>query len=407
MEGFRGWRGISLKIRTFFQRLEKTSSMLGVKIDTVQFFTSSGGNASIGLLCSPMKTLSVQKFASHNTAATYPSGTVGLNSFFYIERPPIEEQTVIEINKPGALIRIQAPKEMGKTSLLLRTLNHTVDQGYRTVTLNFAQIDFALLGNLDLFLRFLCASAAQQLHLEPKLDEYWDADIGSKVSCSIYFRCYLLEQINAPIVLAFDEFDRIFEYPDVAGDVLALLHSWYEDAKRTPIWQKLRLIVVHSTEVYIPLQLYQPPFNIGVHVQLKDFDLNQVEKLAAKYQLNWQESSESKKIIDLVGGQPALIQIALYHLSQKEITLEKLLETAATPKGVYHLHLCNQWSILQQEPELADSFKILLQTNKPLQLKPIVAYKLSGMGLIKQIGDEAIVSCELYRSYFTKTFVAI
>ena len=338
---------------------------------------------------------------------TYPSGAVPLSSHFYVERPPIEEQVYEEINKPGALIRIKAPKEMGKTSLLLRILSHAVNQGYRTITINFEQIDCVILNDLDRFLRFLCASATQQLNLEPKLEEYWDDDIGSKVSCSLYFRCYLLEQIKSPLVLAFDELNQIFEYPQVAKDVLPLFRSWYEDAKITPIWQKLRLIVVHSTEVYIPLQIYQSPFNVGLPIQLRSFELKQVKKLAEKYQLNWQSLEEAEQLINLVGGHPALIQIALYHLSRQEITLEKLLQTASTPEGIYHRHLRRQWLTLQQEPELAEFFNLLLQTNRPIQLKPIIAYKLSSMGLIKQIGHEAIVSCQLYHDYFTKNFMEI
>jgi hypothetical protein len=339
-----------------------------------------------------------------NVSPSYPSGTVALNSFFYIERPPIEEQAYEEISQPGALIRIKASQEMGKTSLLLRILHHAINQDYRTITFNFAQIDCAIVSNLDRFLRFLCASASQQLAVEPKLEEYWDDDIGSKVSCSLYFRCYLLEQIDSPIVLAFDELNRIFEYPQVAKDVLPLLRSWYEDGKRTPIWQKLRLIVVHSTEVYIPLHINQSPFNVGLPIKLKNFDLVQVKKLAEKYKLDWQESEEAEQLISLVGGHPALIQIALYHLSRQEITLEKLLQTASTSEGIYHRHLRRQWLTLQQEPELAEVLKNLLQTNRPLQLKPIIAYKLSSMGLIKQIGDKAIISCELYQDYFTKNF---
>ncbi|MGK7947755.1 MAG: AAA-like domain-containing protein [Xenococcaceae cyanobacterium] len=338
---------------------------------------------------------------------TYPSGAVPLNSPFYIERSPIEEQVYQEIDKPGALIRIKAPKEMGKTSLLLRILARAVERGYRTVTINFEQIDCAILSDLDRFLRFLCATASQQLNLESKLEEYWDDDIGSKVSCSLYFRCYLLEQINTPIVLAFDELNQIFEYPQVAKDVLPLFRSWYEDAKITPVWQKLRSIVLHSTEVYIPLQIYQSPFNVGLPIQLKGFELNQVKELAKKYRLNWQLLEEAEQLIDLVGGHPGLIHIALYHLSRQDITLAKLLQTASTPEGIYHRHLRRQWLTLQQEPELAEFFNLLLQSDRPIQLKPIVAYKLNSMGLIEQIGHEAIVSCKLYQDYFAKNLVEI
>ena len=85
--------------------------------------------------------------------------------------------------------------------------------------------------------------------------------------------------------------------------------------------------------------------------------------------------------------------------------LEKLLQTASTNDGIYHRHLRHQWLTLQQEPELGEFFKIMLQTNHPLQLEPIVAYKLSSIGLIKEVGNEAIVSCKLYRDYFTNNFI--
>ena len=340
-----------------------------------------------------------------NMLPSYPSGAVSLDSLFYIERFSIEKQVYQEIEQPGALIRIKAPKEMGKTSLLLRILNHANNQGYRTVMLNLAQVDRAILGDLARFLRFLCAGATQQLNLEQKLEEYWDEDIGSKVSCSLYFRRYLLQQINSPIVLAFDELNRIFEYPRVAKDVLPLLRSWYEDAKITTIWQKLRLVVVHSTEVYVPLQLHQSPFNVGLPVQLPSFDLDRVKELAEKYQLNWLSCREAEQLMNLVGGHPALIQIALYRLSRQEITLEKLLQTASTHESIFHTHLRRQWLTLQQEPELAKFFYFLLESKQSSQLKPIVAYKLYSMGLIKQMGNKAIVSCKLYQDYFTKNFV--
>ena len=48
----------------------------------------------------------------------FPNGAVALGSPFYIKRSAIEEQVYAEISKPGALVRIKAPQEMGKTSLL-------------------------------------------------------------------------------------------------------------------------------------------------------------------------------------------------------------------------------------------------------------------------------------------------
>ncbi len=330
----------------------------------------------------------------------YPSGSVPLNSPFYLERSSLEEQAYQEIRKPGALIRIKAPREMGKTSLLLRILDNANRQGYCTISLNLEQVERTILSNLNQFLRWLCANIAHQLQRKPMLDEYWDEDLGSKISCTLYFQDYLLESINTPLILALDEVNQIFEHPQVAKDFLPLLRSWYEEAKRLPIWQKLRLIVVHSTEIYVPLQLNQSPFNVGLPVQLDSFSKSEVQQLAQRYGLDWADGEEARQLMAMVGGHPALVNLALYHLSRREITLSQLLETAPTATEIYAHHLQRHWATLQEQPELAQAFDTVLNATEPVPLDPILTHKLSSMGLIKLSGTRALASCELYRRYF-------
>ncbi|WP_199332958.1 AAA-like domain-containing protein [Nostoc sp. FACHB-190] len=342
--------------------------------------------------------------ANQDTSPRYPNGSVPLGSPFYLERAPLEEQVNQEIRKPGALVRIKAPREMGKTSLLMRILDSAKRQGYRTVSLNLEQVDQVILSDLNQFLRWLCANIARQLQLEAKLDEYWDEDLGSKISCTSYVEEYLLKSIGTPLVLALDEVNQIFEHPQVAKDFLPLLRSWYEEAKRLPIWQKLRLIVVHSTEIYVPLQLNQSPFNVGLPIQLNAFSKEEVQQLAQRYELDWSDGDEARQLMDLIGGHPSLVHTAIYHLSQREITLEQLLETAPTATGIYSHHLQRHLVILQERPELARSLNCVICTNEPVELEAIVAYKLSSMGLIKQSGNKVISSCELYRQFYVTTF---
>ncbi len=330
----------------------------------------------------------------------YPNGSVPLGSPFYLERTSIEEPINQEIRKPGALIRIKAPREMGKTSMLVRILDYAKRLDYRTVSLNLEQVDQAILSDLNQFLRWLCANTARQLRLKSKLDEYWDEDLGSKISCTSYFQDYLLESIETPFVLALDEVNQIFEYPQIAKDFLPLLRSWYEEAKTLPIWQKLRLIVVHSTEIYVSLQLNQSPFNVGLPVQLTHFSQEEVQQLAGRYGLDWADGEEARQLMSMVGGHPALVHTALYQLSQKNITLLQLLETAHTADGIYHNHLQRHWATLEKQPELAQALDTVLNAAEPVQLDPILAYKLSSMGVIKQSGDKAIIGCKLYRQYF-------
>lgn len=338
-----------------------------------------------------------------NLLPQYPSGSIPLDSAYYIKRSPIQDQAYAEIKKPGSLIRIKAPQEMGKTSLLLRILDYGSRQGYRTVSLNLQQIDEAILSDLNRFLRWLCANVSHQLKLEPKLDEYWDEDIGAKISCTLYFQDYLLEQIKEPFILALDEVNRIFEHPQVAKDVLPLFRSWYEEAKRFASWRKLRLIVVHSTEIYVPLQLKQSPFNVGLPIQLDCFSLAEVNKLAQCYGINWKEGTEVRQLMNLVGGHPALMSIALYYLSRREVTLIELLETPNDITGIYNYHLQRHWVNLEENPELLLALNSVIKSTEPVPIEPIIAHKLSSMGLIKQVGNKAIPTCELYRqSFLTK-----
>ncbi len=344
--------------------------------------------------------------ANQEMSPRFPSGLLPVDSAYYIEHSSIEAHVCQEIMNPGALIRIKAPQEMGKTSLLLRILDYANRRGYAIVSLNLQeQIDRAILSDLNRFLRWLCANVSRQLQLEPRLDDYWDDDIGSKVSCSLYLRNYVLEQINSPVVLALDEVNQIFEHPQVAKEFLPLLRSWYEDAKRQPIWQKLRLIVVHSTEVYVPLQLHQSPFNVGLPIQLTCFSLDQVQQLAQRFGLNWTDGEQARHLMDVVGGHPALVHLALYHLSRGEVTLAQLLQTASTATGIYYHHLQRHWATLQAQPELASALYTVMSTSEPVQLEPIFAYKLSSMGLIKLDNNKAIPSCQLYRQYFQPKFV--
>jgi hypothetical protein len=330
----------------------------------------------------------------------FPSDSLSLDSPFYLKRSPMEEQAYQEIRKPGALVRIKAPREMGKTSLLLRILDYANRQGYCTVSLNLEQIDESILNDLNRFLRWLCANVSHQLQLEPKLDDFWDEDIGSKVSCTLYFRGYLLKQIDSPLVLALDEVNQIFEHPQVAKDVLPLLRSWYEEAKRLLIWQKLRLVVVHSTEIYVPLQLKQSPFNVGLPIELSSLSLEQVQELAQRYGLDWTDGEEARQLMAMVGGHPALVQIALYYLSRKERTLPELLQTAPTSTGIYSHHLQRYQVILQEQPELLQALHKVMSAGEPVPLESIIAYKLNSMGLIKLDGNKAEPSYELYRRYF-------
>ncbi|NEO58468.1 MAG: protein kinase [Okeania sp. SIO3B5] len=328
-----------------------------------------------------------------------PSGQVPLSSHFYIERSPIESECFQAIVKLNALIRIKAPRQMGKSSLLSRILDYASQQGCRTVYLDFRTIDAEFLENLDQFLQWFCANVSDELDLEEKLEKYWKKVLGVKKRCTKYFEKYLLTEINKPIVLGLDEVDQVFQNPDLATQFFSLLRAWQEQGKNHPDWQRLRLIIVHSKEVYIPLNIHQSPFNVGLGIELPEFNLEQVKDLVQRHGLIW-SNEQIERLMEILGGHPYLVRLALYEIANRKMTLERLLELAPTDEGPYYNHLHRHLLNLQKDENLRTAITKVVNAETPVEIGTIEGFKLRSMGLVKFRGNAVLPLCGLYREYF-------
>jgi len=328
-----------------------------------------------------------------------PGGQVDQASEFYVERPPIERDCYQEILKPGALIRIKAPRQMGKPSLMSRILYQAANQGDRTVSLSFQIADRAIFADLEQFLKWFCANVAIGLQLPHQIAEHWDDILGTKVNCKAYFEKYLLPRLNSALVLGLDEVDLVFQYPGIAADFFGLLRNWHEESKNQEVWKKLRLIVVHSTEVYIPLDINQSPFNVGLPIELPEFTPAQILDLAQRHHLDWDETQVGR-LMELVGGHPYLVRVALYHLSRQEITLDDLWEIAPTESGLYRDHLRRHLWNLEQHSDLYDAMLAVVNQATPVRLSAKLSFQLNSMGLVRLDRNEVVPRCNLYREYF-------
>lgn len=327
-----------------------------------------------------------------------PEGLVRLGSPLYIQRS-VEARCYTTIAQAGALIRIKAPRQMGKTSLMARIVHHAKTLGYRTVRLNLCQAEEPCATNLNHFLRWFSACLSQKLHLSACLDDYWDTDRGSIFNCTTYVQDHILEQIRDPIVIALDDVDHVFQSPDISQGFLAMLRLWYEEAKTTECWEQVRLIIAHSTEDYGRLDIHQSPLNVGLPVELEEFTPEQVSYLVTCQHLD-RPSYLVQPLMALVGGHPYLINLALYHLACQDISLERLLAEAATNTGIYEDHLRRHLVVLQQQPDLAAAFYQVVTAPDPVALETMYTYQLYSMGLLRRQFDAVIPRCELYRQYF-------
>lgn len=328
----------------------------------------------------------------------------------YIERQPIEDKCYKAIVQPGAMIRIKAPQRMGKTLLLEKLLDYARQEGYKVAKLDLKFADINILFELTAFLQWLCVNVSDTLEIEPQLEKYWQDIYGINKNCTRYFQKHILSLSESPLVLAIDNFERLFEYPEIFPQFCLLLRGWYETAKQGDIignlWKKIRLVIVHSTEAYPDLDTNHSPFNVGEVIELPEFNLQQVKALALQLELDGQLEEQSLgELMGLVGGHPYLVQQAITNLRTQQITLEQLLNLAPTEQGIFSDHLRQQLWNLQHNAQLESAYKKVVMANEPVRLDAEVGFKLHSLGLVKFLGNDCVPSCDLYRQYFSARLV--
>ncbi|NEO98113.1 MAG: hypothetical protein F6K58_05335 [Symploca sp. SIO2E9] len=389
--------------RSPFPSQQALATELGLSRDTVRKFLSGRPIDRLNFqeICDKL-TLNWQNIVLIRDDISPPT----LPPDFYVKRPPIESDCCEAIVQPGALLRIKAPQQMGKTWLMHKVLQHAREQGYTTVTLSFDLADSKVFTNLENFSKWFCIAVSQKLELPNHLNNYWEDLLGCNYNNTVYFQNYLLPKVTSPLVLALDKMDIVFEHPEIALDFCKLLRNWHDQARRgdrtSSIWQKLRLIIVHSTEIYRSLDINSSPLNgVGVVVDLPDFNSQQVEQLARQYRLIW-NTNQINQLMELISGHPYLVQLAFNHINYKGITLDQVLAEAATEAGLYGDHLRRHLRNLEQDPDLTRAFCEVLyaEGNKPVQLKPMPAKYLERLGLVKLQGNFAVLRCQLYCDYF-------
>jgi transcriptional regulator with XRE-family HTH domain len=324
--------------------------------------------------------------------------------FIYVDRPPVETACYEAILKPNSLVRIKAPGLMGKTSLVVKILKQfKKKEGCSEVYLNLHFADKTDFSSLNQFLRWFCVSVGQSLGLPNLLADQWDEQFSTpKINCNTYFEKNFLSLNSSALILCLDEVDRIFPYRELASEFLGLLRAWHEQAKTKEIWKKLRLIVVHSTEAYTPLNINESPFNVGLPIDLPDFTLEQIQTFAFLHGLDWIED-QGRQLMERVNGHPYLVEQALSHLKNNPaVTLNEFLQIAPTEAGIYRNHLRHLKCMLEKRPELMAALAEVVSSDRSIYLgSEQTAYQLVSMGVVRFAKDNRVLPrCNLYRQFF-------
>ncbi len=106
-------------------------------------------------------------------------------SQFYVERA-CDVLALNAIQRQGVTITIKGPRQMGKSSLLIRTCNAAMNAGKRVAFLDFQLFDQAALSNADLFFRQFCSWLTDEIEMADRVDELWNPKLSNNQCCTRY-----------------------------------------------------------------------------------------------------------------------------------------------------------------------------------------------------------------------------
>ena len=325
-----------------------------------------------------------------------PEGTMDLESQFYVDRS-VDAIAIDTIGRQGVTITIKGPRQMGKSSLLIRTMAAAAAAGKRVAFLDFQLFDKSALTDGDRFFRQFCAWLTDELELGDRVEEFWSLPLGNSQRCSRYMQRYLLKELGSPLVLAMDEVESVFD-TEFRSDFFSMLRSWHNNRAMTPIWKQLDLVLVTSTEPYQLIEnLNQSPFNVGQVLELSDFPVEQLADLNARHG-NPLNPSQVQQLMALLGGHPYLVRRSLYLVASGQYSVTNLFAEATADRGPFGDHLRYHLFRMNDKPDLMQGLLQVIRTQSCPDER--VFFRLRGAGLVRRDRQTVLPRCELYAAYF-------
>lgn len=243
-------------------------------------------------------------------------GTLALDNPSYVKRAVDDE--LLKLAQKGEFCYVLTPRQMGKSSLMIRTAAALSAQGVKTAILDLTQIGTVTLNQWYLG---LLSQLQEQLGLAEDPIAWWQArgQLGEVQRFTAYLRQVVLKELKSNVVIFIDEIDTTIKL-DFSDDFFAAIRAIYNARATEPEFKRLTFIFLG---VATPLDLIKDsvrtPFNIGHAITLEDFSRRDTDVLQEGLKTSFPTQAEAifKRIYHWTNGHPYLTQKLCLSLSRK------------------------------------------------------------------------------------------
>ncbi len=344
-------------------------------------------------------------------------GTVHVDALYVFRQA---DKDLLDLCRAGEYAFILSSRQVGKSSLMLRTAKQLAEEGIECVKLTLEEVG-KVTTTAEQFYYGILHEIQKELQFLTKPHVWWQAHghLSLAQRFSKFFGEVLLREVEAPIVVFIDEIDTTLNLP-YSDDFFAAIRGLYNARADRPEYKRLSFVLIGVATPNDLIKDYtRTPFNIGKRVEVTDFTFEEARPLAQGFDLpNTHAQQVLQWILKWTKGHPYLTQRFCRAIAEDGRHKWSEIEIDAMAESLFMGRMSREDSNLdfvQRRLTHEGPYRLqLMQTYKDVRLgwRPVtdeekspVKSELKLTGIVQRENGNLAVRNPIYKEVFNKKWI--